>query len=129
MTILVSRHHIKKSHALYRECDFLCFVTKNLYNHCLYHIRNYGFFKDDHGFTLGEDASVFARKTKTKTTKKTRAIFRQTGFTLVSSLIKINPVKLKPKNATRLKKQNCITSSKTLPNFVPRIIRITREDR
>ena len=55
MSILVSRHHIKKSHALFSECDFLCFVSKNLYNHCLYKIRNYGFLKDEHGFQPSQE--------------------------------------------------------------------------
>ena len=67
MSILVSRHHIKKSHALFGECDFLCFVSKNLYNHCLYKIRNYGFLKDEHGFQPSQE--IFELRAKQQDTQ------------------------------------------------------------
>jgi putative transposase len=36
---LVEQHIIKKSNIFYKECDKLCFAAKNLYNSCLYTIR------------------------------------------------------------------------------------------
>ena len=36
---LVEQHIIKESNIYYKECDDLCFKTKNLYNSCLYLIR------------------------------------------------------------------------------------------
>jgi len=36
---LVERHIINKNNILYKECDNICFHTKNLYNKCLYLIR------------------------------------------------------------------------------------------
>ena len=36
---LVEQHIIKSNNSFYKECDELCFKTKNLYNSCLYLIR------------------------------------------------------------------------------------------
>ena len=36
---LVEQHIIKKNNPYYKECDKLCFDSKNLYNACLYKIR------------------------------------------------------------------------------------------
>lgn len=36
---LVEQHIIKSNNPFYKECDQLCFKTKNLYNSCLYTIR------------------------------------------------------------------------------------------
>jgi len=36
---LVEQHIINRNHIFYNECDSLCFKTKNLYNSCLYVIR------------------------------------------------------------------------------------------
>ena len=66
-SILVSRYHIKKPHALFGECDFLCFVSKNPYNHCLYKIRNYGFLKDEHGFQPSQE--IFELRAKQQDTQ------------------------------------------------------------
>jgi IS605 OrfB family transposase len=40
---LVEKHIISKSHAFYKECDRLCFLSKNLYNAGLYAIRQHYF--------------------------------------------------------------------------------------
>lgn len=37
--LLVETHLIKDSHSLYKECDNLCFLSKNLYNASLYAIK------------------------------------------------------------------------------------------
>ena len=36
---LVEQHLIKKTNPLFKECDSLCFLSKNLYNRALYEIR------------------------------------------------------------------------------------------
>ena len=36
---LVEQHIIKQNHIFYKECDELCFKSKNLYNSCLYTIK------------------------------------------------------------------------------------------
>ena len=36
---LVEKHHIKPTHKFYKECDALCFLSKNLYNASNYIIR------------------------------------------------------------------------------------------
>ncbi len=36
---LVEQHIIKRNSPFYKECDELCFKTKNLYNSCLYAVR------------------------------------------------------------------------------------------
>jgi hypothetical protein len=36
---LVESHIINKNHSLYKECDRLCFMSKNLYNAALYRIK------------------------------------------------------------------------------------------
>lgn len=36
---LVERHVIKKTNLMFKECDNLCFLSKNLYNRALYEIR------------------------------------------------------------------------------------------
>ncbi|MFW6247173.1 MAG: RNA-guided endonuclease InsQ/TnpB family protein [bacterium] len=41
--ILVEKHIIKSNHSFYKECDLLCFKSKNLYNQGLYNIRQYYF--------------------------------------------------------------------------------------
>lgn len=41
---LVERHHYKKTHKYWQECDTLCFKAKNLYNLCNYYMRQ-RFFK------------------------------------------------------------------------------------
>ena len=41
---LVEKHIINKNHKFYKECDKLCFSSKNLYNFSLYAIRQH-FFK------------------------------------------------------------------------------------
>lgn len=43
---LVEKHIIKKGHALWAECDRLCFLSKNLRNAALYQIRQ-AFFADE----------------------------------------------------------------------------------
>ena len=42
---LVEQHIIKSNNPIYKELDHLCFLSKNLYNHALYRIRQQ-FFKD-----------------------------------------------------------------------------------
>lgn len=42
---LVEKHLIKDTHAYFGELDSLCFLSKNLYNATLYHVRQ-AFFKD-----------------------------------------------------------------------------------
>lgn len=37
---LIEKHIIKKNHIFYKECDQLCFLSKNLYNHANYILRN-----------------------------------------------------------------------------------------
>ena len=39
--ILVERHQIDKSHPFFKECDFLSYISKNLYNSCVYHVRQF----------------------------------------------------------------------------------------
>ena len=41
--ILTERHIIKKTNALYKELDMLCFLSKNLYNSALYTVRQFYF--------------------------------------------------------------------------------------
>ena len=36
---LVEQHQIKRSHKFFKECDSLCFDSKNLYNYANYIIR------------------------------------------------------------------------------------------
>lgn len=36
---LVEKHIIRLNHALYKECDRLCFASKNIYNQAFYLIR------------------------------------------------------------------------------------------
>ena len=36
---LVEQHLIKSNNPFYKECDALCFKSKNLYNACLYKVR------------------------------------------------------------------------------------------
>lgn len=38
---LTEQHIIDKHHELWKECDRLCFASKNLYNHSLYKIKEY----------------------------------------------------------------------------------------
>jgi len=38
---LIEQHIIDKSHELWKECDRLCFASKNLYNYSLYKIKEY----------------------------------------------------------------------------------------
>jgi IS605 OrfB family transposase len=38
--LLVEKHIIDKSHSFYKECDSLCFQSKNLYNSALHIIKN-----------------------------------------------------------------------------------------
>jgi putative transposase len=40
---LVEKHIISKNHTLYKECDRVCFLSKNLYNAGLYAIRQHYF--------------------------------------------------------------------------------------
>lgn len=40
---LTEIHNIKKTNKLYKEIDDLCFLSKNLYNSCLYSVRQYYF--------------------------------------------------------------------------------------
>ena len=42
---LVEQHIIKQNSPFYKECDSLCFKTKNLYNSCLYVVRQ-AYIKD-----------------------------------------------------------------------------------
>lgn len=37
--LLVESHIIKELHSIYKECDHLCFLSKNLYNASLYNIK------------------------------------------------------------------------------------------
>lgn len=41
--LLTERHVIKKSNPLYKELDGMCFLSKNLYNHALYRVRQHYF--------------------------------------------------------------------------------------
>ena len=41
--VLVEKHIIKPKHKYYDEIDHLCWLSKNLYNATLYHIRQYYF--------------------------------------------------------------------------------------
>lgn len=40
---LIEKHIINKNHAFYKECDNLCFQSKNVYNQALYNVRQYYF--------------------------------------------------------------------------------------
>lgn len=44
---LTEQHVIKQTHSLYRECDNLCWSTKNIYNLSLYKVRQ-GFFENSY---------------------------------------------------------------------------------
>ena len=46
---LVEKHIISKTHKHYKECDDICFLSKNLYNKANYIIRQ-EFIKDDSKF-------------------------------------------------------------------------------
>ena len=49
---LVERHIINKNHEYYSECDHLAFLNKNIYNKCLYDIRQHFFNTGNYmGFT------------------------------------------------------------------------------
>jgi IS605 OrfB family transposase len=37
----VEKHHISKEHPFWQECDELCYAMKNLYNRCLYEVRQH----------------------------------------------------------------------------------------
>ena len=39
--ILVEQHIISKNNLLWKQCDHLCFLSKNLYNSTLYRIKNH----------------------------------------------------------------------------------------
>ncbi len=41
--ILVEKHNINKNHTFFKECDVLCFKSKNLYNQALYNVRQFYF--------------------------------------------------------------------------------------
>lgn len=45
--ILVERHQIDKNHSAFVECDFLSYISKNLYNSAIYHIRQFYFNNND----------------------------------------------------------------------------------
>lgn len=38
---LVEKHIINNNHSFFKECDRLCFATKNVYNSCLYNIKTH----------------------------------------------------------------------------------------
>src|ERR1039458_2927444 len=38
---LVESHIIKKTNRLWKECDRICFLSKNLYNQALYRVNKY----------------------------------------------------------------------------------------
>lgn len=38
---LIEEHIISKNHSFWKECDRLCFASKNIYNHSLYKIQEY----------------------------------------------------------------------------------------
>lgn len=40
---LIEKHIINSSHSFYKECDELCFKSKNIYNQALYNVRKYYF--------------------------------------------------------------------------------------
>lgn len=39
--ILVEKHQIDKNHSSFKECDFLSYISKNLYNSAIYHVRQF----------------------------------------------------------------------------------------
>ena len=39
----VEKHIVKKGNELFKQCDNLCFLSKNLYNATLYTVRQYYF--------------------------------------------------------------------------------------
>lgn len=57
--LLVETHIIKKSHILYKECNHLCFLSKNLYNTSLYNIK-IQYEKDNSFFTYHQLSKKFS---------------------------------------------------------------------
>lgn len=55
---LVERHIIKENHKLFKECDKLCFLSKNLYNIANYTIRQ-EFIKNSKYISFGEMDKLF----------------------------------------------------------------------
>lgn len=59
---LVERHIIDRNHSLYKDCDSLCFYSKNIYNRTLYLIRKeydekktYDVLNDSYSFMKNEE--------------------------------------------------------------------------
>src|SRR5690606_6737827 len=82
-TVLVHRTHIKKTHKLFKECDFLCLVSKNLYNTCLYQIRQFGFLQENHNFVVSPEVKL-EREQKLNNKDKEKSLFINQDFFLGS---------------------------------------------
>lgn len=111
MTILVNRQHIKNTHALWQECDFLCLVAKNLYNHCLYQIRQYSFLQDDHCFSVSEETELYRQQ---QVVLKEEFLSQGKGkyFNFEDSLVLGKTSKLDAKtNQEKVKKRYCFDTT------------------
>ena len=96
-------HIIKKTHSYYKECDEIMFLSKNLYNSCLYEIRQH-FFKENfllsekklyHIMKIHESYLALPRKVSKMTLKKCHKTFK--GWIEASKDYNQNPSKYKGK--------------------------------
>lgn len=85
-SILVEKHHISPTHPLWASFDLLSLASKNLYNHCLYLVRNHYFEINSstpcgsfslNSFCLGTKSKTVIDK---KTGKKTQKEFKRWIF-------------------------------------------------
>ena len=95
---LVESHIINKEHSFYNECDVLCFKTKNLYNSCLYEIRQ-AYIKDEANilFTLHhlmKDTEVYKElPAKVSSTVLNTVVLNFKSFFAALNAYKANPSK------------------------------------
>jgi IS605 OrfB family transposase len=66
---LTEEHQISTSSPHWQECDLLCFAAKNLYNACLYEVRQHFFSTKDFS---NEKGNVFSRANLYQVMKNTR---------------------------------------------------------
>ena len=109
---LAERHIINLNHPNYKECDELCFKSKNIYNFSIYKIRQ-GFFIDDfkplnnlfHEMKIEDCFKELPMKVATATTIQVQKNFK--AFFKAIKDYKINPSKYngKPKLPSYLDKE------------------------
>jgi len=82
--LLTEKHIIKKGHKFYKECEGVCFKSKNIYNYSLYNIRQH-FFETGgyigvkglyHKVKLSECYASLKRKVSNQTLKKADQAFK-----------------------------------------------------